>query len=84
MQATNLGVRRRSRTSPKATRAVPQAAHRRAAAFDNLQTAILRLASKPPARPGGFDRQELGTLVEQALDAYRQYMRTVDSQELAT
>ena len=29
-------------------------------ALDRLQTAILRLASKPSARPTGFGRQELG------------------------
>lgn len=46
-------------------------------ALDRLQTAILRLASKPSARPTGFGRQELGSLVEKALEAYRQYMQVV-------
>lgn len=49
-----------------------------ALAFENLQTAILRLASKPPIRPGTHARQELGSLVEQALAAYRQYMKVVE------
>jgi len=84
MQATNLRTRRRSKALRTATLAVPYAARRQAVALDTLQTAILRLASKPPARPGSFGRQEIGALVEQALDAYRQYMLTLDSKELAT
>lgn len=50
-----------------------------ALAFENLQTAILRLAFKPPIRPGTHGRQELGSLVEQALAAYRVYMKVVES-----
>ncbi len=45
------------------------------AALQNLQTAIVRLATKPQLRPGAQQRQELNTLVEQALEAYRQYMK---------
>jgi len=48
-----------------------------AAAFNNLQSAILRLASKPAVRPGNSSRSELSALVEQALVAYREYMKTV-------
>lgn len=50
---------------------------RQAVAFNNLQTAILRLASKPAVRPGSSSRNELSALVEQALEAYREYMKTV-------
>ena len=81
MQAINIEFGRGgSQTLPSLSRRNITAA----AAFENLQTAILRLASKPPARPGSFGRQEIGALVEQALDAYRQYMLTLDSKELAT
>ncbi len=45
------------------------------AALLSLQNAIVRLASKPPSRPGAQQRQELNTLVEQALEAYREYMK---------
>ena len=50
---------------------------RQAVAFNNLQTAILRLASKPAVRPDNTSRNELSALVEQALEAYREYMKTV-------
>jgi hypothetical protein len=46
-------------------------------AFQNLQTAIVRLATKPQVRPGAQQRQELNALVEQALDAYRHYMKAI-------
>ncbi len=46
-------------------------------AFQNLQTAIVRLATKPQLRPGAQPRQELNTLVERALEAYRQYMKAI-------
>lgn len=45
------------------------------AALQNLQTAIVRLASKPPGGPAASSRQDLTTLVEQALEAYREYMK---------
>lgn len=48
-------------------------------ALQNLQTAIVRLATKPVARPGAQQRQELNALVEQALEAYRKYMKVVGS-----
>ncbi len=51
-------------------------------ALDNLQAAILRLAAKPPLRPGGSGRQELNLLVGQALQAYREYMRTVQNSQV--
>ncbi len=47
------------------------------AALQTLQTAIVRLATKPPGRPGNNQRQELNALVEQALEAYREYMKAV-------
>lgn len=75
MQAINIEFGRGgSQTLPSLSRRNITAA----AAFENLQTAILRLASKPPARPGGFARQDFGSLVEQALEAYRQYMQVVE------
>jgi hypothetical protein len=46
-------------------------------ALQNLQTAIVRLASKPPSYPGAQQRQELSELVEQALEAYREYMKVM-------
>ena len=46
-------------------------------AFQNLQTAIVRLATKPQVRPGARQRQELNALVEQALEAYRKYMKAI-------
>jgi hypothetical protein len=46
------------------------------AALQTLQTAIVRLATKPAAKPGAQQRQELNALVEQALEAYRVYMGT--------
>lgn len=47
-------------------------------AFSNLQSAILRLAVKPGAQ-GAQNRHELNDLVGQALDAYREYMKTVEN-----
>lgn len=47
------------------------------AAFDNLQSAILRLADRPSARPGTSERQELNARVERALTAYREYMKAM-------
>jgi hypothetical protein len=58
-----------------APHAYPTQPPQQTAAFLSLQNAILRLASKPPARPGGFARQELSALVDQALEAYREYMK---------
>ena len=46
-------------------------------ALQNLQTAIVRLATKPQVRPGTQQRQELNALVEQALEAYRKYMKAI-------
>lgn len=46
-------------------------------AFQNLQTAIVRLAIKPQARPGTQQHQDLNALVEQALEAYRKYMKAI-------
>ncbi|MEX2143159.1 MAG: hypothetical protein WD740_01070 [Anaerolineales bacterium] len=53
----------------------PQASQ--SAALDNLQAAIIRLASQPSVRPGSSAQRDLGVLVEQALSAYREYMKTV-------
>ena len=50
----------------------PQASAERA-----LEVAILRLAGASPRPP----RQELKTLVDQALDAYREYMRSLPKAE---
>lgn len=47
------------------------------AALQTLQTAIVRLAAKQPVRPGTQERQELNALVEQALEAYREYMKAM-------
>jgi hypothetical protein len=47
------------------------------AALQTLQTAIVRLATKPVARPGAQQRQQLNALVEQALEAYRKYMKAI-------
>ncbi|MEX2161678.1 MAG: hypothetical protein WD751_07145 [Anaerolineales bacterium] len=49
-----------------------------AAAYDNLQAAILRLATRPTPRAVGSERQELNARVERALEAYREYMRSVE------
>jgi hypothetical protein len=46
-------------------------------ALQNLQTAIVRLATKPQVRLGTQQRQELNALVEQALEAYRKYMKAI-------
>jgi hypothetical protein len=46
-------------------------------AFQNLQSAIVRLATKPQVRPGAQQRQELNALVDQALEAYRRYMKVI-------
>jgi hypothetical protein len=43
----------------------------------NLQTAVVRLATKPQVRPGAQQRQELNAMVEQALEAYRKYMKVI-------
>jgi hypothetical protein len=50
---------------------------RRQAALQTLQTAIVRLASKPAANPAAQQRVEINALVEQALDAYRKYMEVI-------
>jgi hypothetical protein len=46
----------------------------RQAALQTLQTAIVRLATKPAANPVAQQRVVINALVEQALDAYRKYM----------
>lgn len=61
--------------NPSATK-VPQEV-----ALQTLQTAIVRLATKPSARPGAQQRRELNALVEQALEAYREYMKAVSPRE---
>jgi hypothetical protein len=43
-------------------------------ALMSLETAIMRLSSPLPARPGISRREELNLLVGEALAAYRQYM----------
>ena len=57
--------------------ASPHPAAAQSAAFEDLQAAILRLATKPPVRPGTSDRQQFGALVNDALKAYRDYMKAV-------
>ena len=47
------------------------------ASLQTLQNAIVRLATKQPVRPGTQQRQELNALVEQALEAYREYMKAM-------
>lgn len=65
-------------TSPKSglnTQLTPMVtAPEQVSALMNLETAIMRLSSIPPARPGISRREQLGILVEQALAAYREYM----------
>ncbi len=78
MQASNIETYK-SRTRSTRAKAASRLASPEAAAFDALQAAILRLASKPLIRPGNHGRQELGALVEQALKAYREYMKVVET-----
>lgn len=50
-----------------------------AAAFENLQAAILRLHTKKDYRANAGERHELRTMVDQALEAYRAYMKAAVS-----
>ena len=47
------------------------------ASLQTLQNAIVRLATQHPVGPGTQQRQELNALVEQALEAYREYMKAM-------
>jgi len=61
----------------RTVRELPDNSIQRSLALQNLQTAIVRLASKPSSYPGAQQRQELSELVEQALEAYREYMKVM-------
>jgi hypothetical protein len=74
MQASNVESTVRGRTKTLPTTAQHWSISK-AAAFENLQAAILRLATQQPIRPGNHGRQDIGALVEQALRAYREYMK---------
>lgn len=54
-----------------------QAAPGREAAYDALQRVILQLATRPPMTRQPDRNVEFKTLVEQALEAYRNYMKAV-------
>ncbi len=54
-----------------------QAATDRSAAYDALQRVILQLATRPPVTRQPERNVEFKNLVEQALEAYRNYMKAV-------
>lgn len=50
----------------------------RSAAYDALQSVIVELASRPPVARQLPRTPEFKNLVEQALEAYRNYMRALE------
>lgn len=54
-----------------------QSAPDRSAAYDALQRVILQLATRPPLTRQPERNAEFKNLVEQALEAYRNYMNAI-------
>jgi hypothetical protein len=56
----------------------------RTSAYDALQHVILKLATRPPLPRQAERSDEFKRLVEQALDAYRNYMKAVEEEPQAS
>ncbi len=52
----------------------------RANAYDALQRVILKLATRPPAPRQAERSDDFKHLVEQALEAYRNYMKAIEEE----